>query len=84
MLDLYSYFDFANDNRPSEAEVDARFARFNGCNDETLEHKCLIALTKVIKQRSGTFEAGLKAIDSLPISSGCKFDLRELFCISPK
>ena len=84
VLDLYSYFDFANDNRPSEAEVDARFARFNGCNDETLEHKCLIALTKVIKQRSGTFEAGLKAIDSLPISSGCKFDLRELFCISPK
>ena len=84
ILNLYSYFDFVNNKHPSEAEVNARFARFNGCNDETLEHKCLIALTKVIEQRSGTFEAGLKAIDSLPISSGCKFDLRELFCISPK
>ena len=80
----YSYFDFVNNKLPSEAEVNARFARFNGCDDETLEHKCLIALTKVIKQRSGTFEAALKAIDSLPISSGCKFDLRELFCTSPK
>ena len=84
ILNLYSYFDFVNSKRPSEAEVNARFARFNGCNDETLEHKCLIALTKVIEQRSGTFEAGQKAIDSLPISFGCKFDLRELFCISPK
>ena len=66
----------------SEAEADARFARFNQYNDKTLEHRCLVALANVIQQQSGTVEAGLKVVDSLPISPVCKFNLRELVNIN--
>ena len=66
------------DENPSEEEADARFARFNQYDDNTLEHKCLLAVANVIEQRSGTLKAGLKAIDNLLISSDCKFSLREL------
>ena len=66
----------------SEKEVDASFARFNQYNDQTLEHHCLVALAKVIGQQADTLEAGLKAVDSLPISFNCKCDLRELVAIN--
>ena len=69
------------DESPSEEEADARFARFNQYNDETLEQKCLVTLAKVIGQQSTTVEAGLNAVDSLSISSDCKFNLRELVTI---
>ena len=66
----------------SEKEADASFARFNQYNDQTLEHHCLVALAKVIGQQADTLEAGLKAVDSLPISLNCKCDLRELVAIN--
>ena len=65
-----------------EEDVDACFARINQYNDKTLEHKCLVALARVIGQQSTTLEAGLKAVDSLPMSSDCKFNLRELVSIN--
>ena len=66
----------------SKEEADASFARFNQYNDKTLEHKCLVTLANLIGQQSDTLEAGLKAVDSLPISSDCKFNLRELVSIN--
>ena len=66
---------------PSE-EVDACFARINQYNDRTLEHKCLVALASVIGQQSTNLEAGLKAVNNLPMSSDCKFNLRELVSIN--
>ena len=66
---------------PSE-DADARFARFNQYSDKTLEHKCLVALASVIGQQSSNLEAGLKAVDSLPMSFDCKFNLRELVSIN--
>ena len=66
----------------SVEEVNTSFARFNQYNGKTLEHKCLVTLTNLIGQQSGTLEAGLKAVDSLPISSDCKFNLRELVSIN--
>ena len=62
---------------PSEEEADACFARFNQYNDKTLEHKCIVVLANLIGQQSGALEASLKAVDSLPISSDGKFNLRE-------
>ena len=59
-------------------EADACFARFNQYNDKTLRHKCLLAVSRVIKQRSGTLKACLDAIDSLSIPFDCKGSLREL------
>ena len=67
---------------PSEAEADARFARFNQYDDKTLEHKCMVTLANLIRQQSGTLEAALKAVDSLPLTSVCKFNLRELVIIN--
>ena len=67
--------DYVN---PSEREANARFARFNQYSDKTLKHNCLVELAGLIVQQAGTLEAGLKAIDNLPITSDCKFDLREL------
>ena len=66
----------------SEAEADASFARFNQYDDKTLEHKCMVTLANLIGQRSGTLEAALKAVDSLPLVSVCKFNLRELVIIN--
>ena len=68
----------------SEEEADASFARFNQYSDKTLEHKCLVALTNLIRQQSDTLEAGFKAVNNLPISSECKFNLRELLSIHLK
>ena len=73
--------DIKNEN-PSAEEADARFARFNHYNDNTLEHKCLVALANLIGQQCGTLEAGLKNVDSLPISADCRFNLRELVNIN--
>ena len=70
-----------NEN-PGEEEADARFARFNQYNDKTLEQKCLVRLANLIGQQSTTAEAGLNAVDCLPISSDCKFNLRELVAIN--
>ena len=70
-----------NEN-PGEEETDARFARFNQYNDKTLEQKCLVRLANLIGQQSTTVEAGLNAVDCLPISSDCKFNLRELVAIN--
>ena len=70
-----------NEN-PGEEEADARFARFNQYNDKTLEQKCLVRLANLIGQQSTTVEAGLNAVDCLPISSDCKFNLRELVAIN--
>ena len=72
-----------NEN-PSEEEADASFARFNQYNDKTLEHKCLVAVAKLIEQQSGTLKASLKVVDSLPISAVCKYNLRELVGIDLK
>ena len=66
----------------SEEDADARFTRFNQYNDKTLEQKCLVTLANLIGQQSTTVEAGLKAVDSLSISSDCKFNLRELVTIN--
>ena len=66
----------------SEEEADANFARFNRYNDKTLEHKCLVAVAKLIGPQSGTLKAGLKVVDSLSIIAACKFNLRELVCIN--
>ena len=71
-----------SENKNPGEEVDARFARINQYNDKTLEHKCLVALANVIGQQSATLEAGLKAVDSLPMSFDCKFNLRELISIN--
>ena len=71
-----------SENKNSGEEVDARFARINQYNDKTLEHKCLVALANVIGQQSATLEAGLKAVDSLPMSFDCKFNLRELVSVN--
>ena len=65
----------------SEEEADASFARFNQYSDKTLEHKCLVALTNLIGQQSGTLEAGFKVVNNLPISAESKFNLRELVSI---
>ena len=73
-----------DDENPSEGEADASFARFNQYSDKTLKHECLFAVASIIRQRSGALEAGLKAVDNLPITSDCKFDLRELLPISFK
>ena len=67
---------------PSEKDADARFAQFNQYNDKTLEQKCLVTLADLIRQQSTTVEAGLNAVDSLSISSDCKFNLRELVTIN--
>ena len=72
----------SDDENPSEGEADASFARFNQYSDKTLEHNCLVTLARLIGQQAGTLEASLKAVDSLPITSDCKFDLRELLLIS--
>ena len=66
----------------SEKDADASFARFNQYNDQTLEHHCLVALANVIVQQADALEAGLKVVDSLPISWNCKCDLRELVTIN--
>ena len=66
----------------STEEADASFARFNQYSDKTLEHKCLVTLAKLIGQQAGTLEAGLKAVDSVPVSPTCKPNLRELVIIS--
>ena len=73
--------DSENKN-PGEEDVDACFARINQYNDRTLEHKCLVALASVIGQQSTNLEASLKAVDSLPMSFDCKFNLRELVSIN--
>ena len=70
------------DEYPGEEDADARFARFNQYNDKTLEQKCLVTLANLIRQQSTTVEAGLNAVDSLSISSDCKFNLRELVTIN--
>ena len=70
------------DENPSEEEADASFARFNQYNDKTLEHKCLVAVAKLIEQQSGTLKAGLRVVDSLSISAVCKYNLRELVSIN--
>ena len=62
----------------SEEKADANFAQFNQYNDKKLEHKCLIAVANVIKQQSGTVEAGFKVADSLSIAPVCKRNLREM------
>ena len=80
LLDLLQ-LDSGN-NVLSDKEADASFARFNQYNDQTLEHHCLVALANVIGQQADTLEAGLKAVDSLPISLHCKCDLRELVAIN--
>ena len=73
-----------DDENPSEEEADASFARFNQYSDKTLKHNCLVTLARLIGQQAGTLKAGLKAIDNLPITSDCKFDLRQLLPISFK
>ena len=65
----------------SEEEADASFARLNQYSDKTLEHKCLAALVNLIAQQVDTLKEGLKVVDSLPLTSVCKFNLRELFII---
>ena len=72
----------SGNNALSEKEADDCFARFNQYNDQTLEHRCLVALANIIGQQVGTLEAGFKAVDSLPISLHCKRDLRELVIIN--
>ena len=72
---------YGDDEHLSEQEADARFARFNQYNDKTLEHKSLLAVANIIKQRCGTLKACLDAIDNLPVSSDCKGNLRELVVI---
>ena len=42
----------------------------------------MVTLANLIGQRSGTLEAALKAVDSLPLVSVCKFNLRELVIIN--
>ena len=42
----------------------------------------MTTLANFIGQQSGTLEAALKAVDSLPLSSVCKFNLRELVIIN--
>ena len=80
---LLRALQLGSDNKAtSEEEADACFARFNRHNDKTLEHKCLVTLANLIGQQSGTLEAGLKAVDSLPIFSDGKFNLRELITIN--
>ena len=69
---------YGDDENPSEEEADASFARFNQCNDKTLEQKCLLAVARIIEQRSGTLEARFDAVDNLPISSDSKGDLWKL------
>ena len=82
-LRLLCALQLGSDNKAtSEEEADACFARFNRHNDKTLEHKCLVTLSNLIGQQSGTLEAGLEAVDSLPISSDGKFNLRELITIN--
>ena len=73
---------YGEDENPNEEEADASFARFNQYNDETLVQKCLVVLANLIGRQSTTVEAGLNAVDSLSISSGCKFNLRELVIIN--
>ena len=75
---LYCLGLYGVHENPSEEEVGACFARFNQYNDKTLEHKCLLAVSRVIKQRSGTLKVRLDAVDSLPIPSDCKGNLRDL------
>ena len=82
LLDALQLNGDSDSEDPSEKEADARFARFNQHNDKTLEHKSLVALANLIGQQSGTLEEGLKAVDDLPTSSGCKFNLRELVSIN--
>ena len=72
---------YGDNEKLSEKEADARFARFNQYNDKTLEHKSMLVVAKTIKQRSGTLRARLDTIDSLPVSSGCKGKLRDLVSI---
>ena len=72
---------YGEDEYPSEEEADASFARFNQYNDKTLQHKCLLAVARVIEE-FGTLKARLDAVDNLPISSDCKGDLRELVGIN--
>ena len=82
-LKLLDLLRLDGDNEgPSEEEADACFARFNQYNDKKLEHKCMVVLANLIGQQSGALEASLKAVDSLPISSDCKFNLRELVSIN--
>ena len=71
-----------NNENLSEEEADANFARFNQYNDKTLEHKCLVAVAKLIDPQSGTLKAGLKVVDSLSIVAACKYNLRELVSIN--
>ena len=66
---------------PSEEEADASFARLNQYSDKTLEHKCLATLVNLIAQQVDTLKEGLKVVDSLPLSSVCKFNLQELLII---
>ena len=73
-----------NNENLSEEEADANFARFNQYNDKTLEHKCLVAVAKLINPQSGTLKAGLKFVDSLSIIAACKYNLRELVSINLK
>ena len=73
---------YGDDENPSEEEADASFARFNQCNDKTLEQKCLLAVARIIEQRSGTLEARFDAVDNLPISSDSKGDLWKLVGIN--
>ena len=81
---LYCLELYGVNEKPSEEEVDACFARFNQYNDKTLEHKCLLAVTKVIKQRSDTLKVRLDAIDSLSIPFDCKGNLRDLVSVNPE
>ena len=75
-LELYGEYE-----DPSEEEADASFARFNQYNDKTLEHKCLLAVARII-ERSGTLKARLDTVDNLPVSSDSKCNLRELVGIN--
>ena len=70
-----------DDENLSEEEADASFARFNKYDDQTLEHKCMTALANLTGQQADTLEAGLRIVDSLPITPVCKFNLRELVII---
>ena len=81
---LYCLELYGVNEKPSEEEVDACFARFNQYDDKTLEHKCLLAVTKVIKQRSDTLKVRLDAIDSLSIPFDCKGNLRDLVSVNPE
>ena len=73
---------YGDDENPSEEEADASFARFNQCNHKTLEQKCLLAVARIIEQRSGSLEARFDAVDSLPISSDSKGSLWKLVGIN--